>query len=183
MPRFIFGVSKLCCCFPGDLASLSEVSNTPSGPPEIVLGYIYTAFRFCFQDLGHVYWFMLCFTAQSFCWRWPHVSPDRSVTLLRSCSNACLAPVKHHSLNCSWWMFWPRVLLITHQTRFGNEHRLTALMRGNWDCVKVLCVLKVNTSASPTGFPMAVILNLLLNVIKQICLEKSWVGEKFLLQN
>jgi len=45
-------------------------------------------------------------------------------------------------------------------------------MRGSWDCVKVLCVLKVSTSASPTGFSMAVITTLLLNVIKQICLEK-----------
>lgn len=116
MPRSIFGVSKLYCCFLGDLTSLSEISNTPLSPPETVLGYVYTAFHFCFQDLGHVYWFMLCFTALHFCWRWPHVSPAWSVTLSRSCSNACLAPVKHHSLNCSWWIFWPRVLLITHQT-------------------------------------------------------------------
>lgn len=178
MPRSIFGVSKLCCCFLGDLTSLSEISNTPLGPPEIILGYVYTAFHFCFQDLGHVYWFMTCFTALHFCWRWPHVSPDWSVTLSRSCSNACLAPVKHHSLNCSLWMFWPRVLLITRQTWFGNEHKLTALIRGSWDYVKVLCVLKVNISASPTGFLMAVIANFLLNVIKQTCLEKPWVHGK-----
>lgn len=69
-------------------------------------------------------------------------------------------------------MFWPRLLLITCQTCLGNEHGLTALMRGSWDCVKVLCVLKVSTSASPTVFSMAIITTLLLNVIKQICLEK-----------
>jgi len=70
-------------------------------------------------------------------------------------------------------MLWPRVLLITHLTWFGNEHRLTALMRGSWDYVKVLCVLKVSASNCTTVFPMAVTANLLLSVIKQICLEKS----------
>lgn len=51
MPGSIFGVCKLCCHFPGDLTSLSEISNTPLGPPEIVLGYVYITFHFCFQDL------------------------------------------------------------------------------------------------------------------------------------
>lgn len=77
-------------------------------------------------------------------------------------------------------MLWPRVLLLTHQTWLENEHTLIALMKGSWVYVKILCVLKVNISASPTGFPMALIANLLLDVIKQICFEKSRVGGKWL---
>lgn len=136
MSRSLFGVSKLCCSLPGDLTSLSEISSTPVGPPEIILGYVYTAFHFSFQDLDHVYWFMLCFPALCFGWRWPCAFPDWSETPLRSCSNACLAPVKHHSLNRSWWMFWSRVLLIACQTWLRNEHRPSALMRWSQDHIQ-----------------------------------------------
>lgn len=62
--------------------------------------------------------------------------PDWSVTLSRSWSNACLAPVKHHPLNSSWWMFWSRVLLIACQTWLKNEHRLSALMRWSQDHIQ-----------------------------------------------